>query len=495
MLARSCSKKRANFSKLMSLVREVKRSIDRHRTLSHGDRVLAAVSGGPDSVALLHLLYALRQDLGLHLEVAHLQHGIRGAEAREDARFVAELAAKMQLPFHLKEVDLPQIKSVAGKGNLEALAREARYRFFAAVAWDRKLGKIATAHTEDDQAETVLMWLLRGSGMKGLGGMSPIQSLNIPDGESSNQYVVVRPLLEVSKVEILEFLREKQLTYRVDRSNQEPSLLRNWIRLSLIPLLTDKTDPALSSRLARQAELIRGEEQLLDELAQAELGKIRTSEGIDSRALCKYGTAMQRRVLRLWIEQARGDLRGMDFHHVDALLRLIGEGPSQARLSLPGGWELVKEYEALRLQKNLRRRRRYPCYSYELVVGAELNIPEAGMAIQSRKILPPLSTFPDNLTEAAFDMASIGADQPLIVRNFRHGDRLQPFGMAGHKKLKDFFIEKKLALSVRASLPLLVLGDEVIWIPGYGRSEIGRVRAETEAILYLTAVPVRALLY
>jgi tRNA(Ile)-lysidine synthase len=456
---------------------------------------LVAVSGGPDSVALLHLLYDLSQELRLHLEVAHLQHGIRGEEAQEDARFVADLAEKIQLPFHLREVNLPRLKSAAGKGNLEALAREARYRFFATIARHRKLGKIATAHTEDDQAETVLMWLLRGSGMKGLGGMSPVQPLNITDGGSSNQYAIVRPLLGVSKAEIVGFLGEKQLTYRVDRSNQEPLFLRNWIRLSLIPLLKDKTDASLSSRLARQAELIRDEEHLLNKSAHAELDKIRTSDGINGRALCDYGTAMQRRLLRLWIEQARGDLRGLDFHHVDALLHLIAGGPPQARLSLPGGWELVKEYETLRLQKNFRTRRGYPCYSYELVIGAKLTIPEAGMAIQSRKILPPLSSLPDNLMEAVFDMAALPADQPLIVRNFRPGDRFQPLGMAGHKKLKDFFIENKLALSVRASLPLFVLGDEVIWVPGYGRSEIGKVRPETKAILSLTAVPDRALLY
>jgi tRNA(Ile)-lysidine synthase len=479
----------------MNLVRDVKESIQKYRMLVQGDRVLVAVSGGPDSVALLHLLYGLRQELGLHLELAHLQHGIRGEEAREDARFVAEVAEKLRLRFHVKEINLPQIKSEAGKGNLEALARNARYRFFATVAGERRLGKIATAHTEDDQAETVLMWLLRGSGMKGLGGMSPIQRLNIADGDSSNQCVIVRPLLEVSKAGILEFLREKQLTYRVDRSNQERSFLRNWIRLSLIPVLKDKTDAGLSSRLARQAELIRDEEHLLDELARVELDKIRTSEGINGRALCKYGTAMQRRLLRLWIEQARGDLRGLDFHHVDGLLHLIAGGPPQARLSLPGGWELVKEYETLRLQKNFRTRRPYPCYSYQLTIGAELNIPEAGMAFQSRKILPPLSSLPNDSMEAVFDMAALPADQPVIVRNFRRGDRFQPFGMAGHKKLKDLFIENKLALSVRASLPLLVLGDEVIWIPGYGRSEIGRLRPETETILYLTAVPVRALLY
>ena len=161
--------------------------------ITPGGDLLVAVSGGPDSVALLHLLYDLREELELRLEVAHLQHGIRGAEAQEDARFVAELAEKLGLPFHLKEVNLRQIKSAAGKGNLEALARAERYRFFADVARERNLGKIATAHTQDDQAETVLMWLLRGSGMKGLGGMPPthqldgtnIDSASWPYGDSS----------------------------------------------------------------------------------------------------------------------------------------------------------------------------------------------------------------------------------------------------------------------------------------------------------------------
>lgn len=155
----------------MTLQDKVKRTIEKYQMTMPGDYLLVAVSGGPDSVALLHLLYDLRRELELHLEVAHLEHGIRGSEAREDARFVAELAEKLGLPFHLKEVDLHQIKSAAGKGNMEALGRAERYRFFTAVSRERKLDKIATAHSQDDQAETVLMWLLRGSGLRGLGGM------------------------------------------------------------------------------------------------------------------------------------------------------------------------------------------------------------------------------------------------------------------------------------------------------------------------------------
>jgi tRNA(Ile)-lysidine synthase len=475
---------------VMTLQDQVKRTIEKHEMIMPGDDLLVAVSGGPDSVALLRLLYDLRAERELRLEVAHLQHGIRGEEAQEDAQFVAELAAKLGLPFHLKEVNLRQIKSAAGKGNLEALARAERYRFFAALARERKLGKIATAHTRDDQAETVLMWLLRGSGLKGLGGMPPTHQLDGTTTERTSRLIVIRPLLDVSRAEIEEYLNEKHLTSRVDRSNQDPSFLRNWIRLKLIPQLKEKMDRYLPSRLAHQAELIRDEEQFMEQLTHAELDRIRTPEGIDRGALLKYHKALQRRLLRLWIEAMQGHLRGLDFQHVEALLDLIADGPPQGRLSIPGGWQLVKEYETLRLDKQSRRiRQQCACYSYDLQVGEDLHIHEAGLIIQTREISPPLPPLPDNFTEAMFDVASLAAD--LTLRNFRHGDRLQPFGMAGHKKVKELFIEKKVPLSIRASLPLLVLGNEVIWIPGYGRSAVGKVTLATKAILHLKAVPVR----
>jgi len=157
------------FLSTVNLSKNIKTAIKRHNLLSPSDRVLVAVSGGPDSVALLHILCDLRHELGLRLEVAHLQHGIRGQEAQDDARFVQQLAERFNLPFHLKEVSVPRLRSQAGKGNLEALGRRERYRFLAEVARQRNLDKIATAHTEDDQAETVLMWLLRGAGRKGVG--------------------------------------------------------------------------------------------------------------------------------------------------------------------------------------------------------------------------------------------------------------------------------------------------------------------------------------
>ncbi len=473
----------------MTLQDQVKKTIEKHQMIAPGDGLLVAVSGGPDSVALLHLLYDLREELELRLEVAHLQHGIRGVEAQEDAKFVAELAAKLRLPLHLKEIDLPRIRSAAGKGNLEGLARAERYRFFATVARERKLGKIATAHTQDDQTETVLMWLLRGSGLKGLGGMPSVHVLDGTNIEPASRLLVVRPLLNVSRAEIEEYLKEKDLTFRLDRSNQDLSFLRNWIRLKLIPQLKEKIDGNLLARLAQQAELIRQEDDLMDDLARGALDEMRTAEGINRGSLLSHSKAMQRRLVRLWIAATRGHLRGLDFQHVESLLDLIADGPPQGRLSIPGGWQLVKEYENLKLDKQSRKMgQQCPCYSYNLRFGEDLLIHEAGLTIQSLEISPSLARLPDNFMEAVFDIASLTPD--LTLRNFRRGDRFQPLGMAGHKKVKELFIEKKVPLAVRASLPLLVLGDEVIWIPGYGRSEYGRVTRVTKAILHLKAVPV-----
>jgi tRNA(Ile)-lysidine synthase len=475
---------------MMQVERKVREFLKRQELLSPGDRVLVAVSGGADSVALLHILYDLRLELELHLEIAHLQHGIRGEEAREDARFVAALADQLNLPFHLKEMNLLQIKAAAGKGNLEALAREERYRFFADIARQRRLAKIATAHTEDDQAETVLMWFLRGSGLNGLAGMAPVHPLDRIDTESENGMVVIRPLLDVSRAEIEAYLNEKHRNFRLDRSNQDPSFLRNWIRLELIPRLKKKMGGNLHSRLAQQAELIREEDELLDALAKVALDETRNAEGMNRGSLLKHGKAMQRRLLRRWIEEARGHLRGLDFQHMEALLELIKAGPPQSRLAIPGGWELVREYETLRLEKRLRGLKQHcACYSYELRVGEDLHIREAGLTIEAREIFPPLPSPPADLMEVFFDSASFAGK--LTMRNFRPGDRFQPLGMHGHKKVKELFIEKKIPLSVRASLPLLVLGDEVIWIPGYGRSEVGRVTPETKAILNLQAVAIR----
>ena len=454
--------------------------------LLSGDRVLVAVSGGPDSVALLHVLHELRDELGLHLEAAHLQHGIRGEESKEDARLVAALAGKLGLAFHLKEIDLPGLRSRAGKGNLEALARQQRYQFFAQIARRQGLNKIATAHTQDDQAETMLMWLLRGAGRNGLGGMTPAQTLLTSGDDLADRCEIVRPFLETTKADILEFLRQRQIDYRIDATNRDTRLLRNWIRLELLPQLRERLDGRIAARLAGQAAMLRDEQAVLEQVAQAELEKCRRGDGLDRGILLRQPVALQRLMLRRWIEEVRGTLRGIEFAHVETLGGLAANGPAQGRIGIPGGWELHREYDLLRLVKGTRQRQPI-CYLYPVTLCEPLSIPEAAVSLLPEPLLPPVGVQPANSMEALFDADEL--PQPLAVRNFRNGDRFAPVGMDGHKKVKELFIDRKIALSERAKLPMLIGAEQILWIPGHGRSRIALVTPASRAIIRIKVVP------
>jgi tRNA(Ile)-lysidine synthase len=469
--------------------RRLRRFASDRRLFSPGNRILIAVSGGPDSVALLHLLNELREELSLHLEVAHLQHGIRGEEAKEDARFVAGLAEKLGLPFHLKEIDLPAMKTKAGKGNLEALARVERYRFFAEVVRGRKLDKVATAHTRDDQAETVMMWMLRGAGMKGMGGMAPLQVVKVGVGKIVESLTVARPLLDISKAEVLAYLKERRIPFRLDRTNQDPLLLRNWLRLELLPMIERRVGNNFAARLSRQAELIRDEDDLMGQLARQRYDALGGAIGLNRIALLQEPKALQRRVLRHWIEHKRGHLRGLDFVHVEEILRLIEGRVPQGGVSIPGGWEFVREYDALGLKKSRRGSTRV-CYSYQFEIGKVLAIPEAAVEIHSERMGGPIDRWPADLTEVVFDLDALPSK--LTVRNFRPGDRFRPLGMTGHKKVKDLLIDNKVPLSVRATLPLLTTAQEVLWIPGYARSEVARVTERSRALIRIKLASIGA---
>ncbi|MGE5817056.1 MAG: tRNA lysidine(34) synthetase TilS, partial [Deltaproteobacteria bacterium] len=383
-------------------------------------------------------------------------------------------------------VNIPAMKKAAGKGNVEELARQERYYFLTAVARERKLGKIATAHTQDDQAETVLMWFLRGCGTKGLAGISPLHVFGGANGGAA--ITLVRPFLDITKSEILDYLREMQLPYRIDETNKDPALLRNWIRLRLLPEVTGRIDPRWPARLAQQAALLRDEDVFLDRLGRAELEKLRVSGGLNRELFSQHDQALRRRILRLWIDDNRGHLRGLDYGHVEELLNVIEGGAPQARLSVPGGWELVNEYKIVKLEKSSRKRKGL-CYSYRFDASMVLKIPEAGVTLTSKRIsVPPDSrpAVPVSLMEGLFDAALL--PDHLTVRNFRSGDRFQPLGMAGHKKVKDLLIEKRVPLSVRSVWPLVLTGEEVLWIPAYGRSEIAKIGAQTREFLYVKAV-------
>jgi len=464
-----------------TLEAKVRETIQKYGMLSPGDSVLVAVSGGPDSVALLHLLAGLKEKLDLRLAVAHLQHGIRGDEAGEDALFVTGMTERLGLRFHLKEVDLPGIKSRKGRGNLEAMGREERYRFFAELAEEQGFLKIAIGHTRDDQAETVLMRLVRGSGRTGLAGIPPVRPVAF-GGQSSKGPWLIRPLIESSREEILTYLAEEKLSYRIDRSNLDPAFLRNWVRLSLLPELRERAGIGLDERLADLSEIWRDEEAFLERVVEERLRGLAEGERLPRAILLQEPKAIQRRLLRGWFEKILGSLKGIGFDHVETAIRFIAEGPPQGRLSLPGSWDLVRQYDWLSLKRRGAKRVSTPGYSYKLPLDGELLIPEAGVRFQS--VRGPPSGFlgaPGAGLEAHFDHARFPG--PLTVRNFRPGDRFQPLGMRGHKKVKELFIEKKVPLFLRRNLPILVSDGEILWIPGCGRSDLAQVTPDTTEIL------------
>lgn len=465
----------------MNFETKVRECIRKYEMLAQGDGVLVGVSGGPDSMALFHILCKLRWEYGWRLAVAHMIHGIRGEEAKQDAIFVAQMAEKMGVPFYLKEVDLPQMRVEGDEGNLEALGRKVRYEFFTSMAEQFGLNKVATAHTRDDQAETLLMWLLRGSGRRGLGGMPPLRKL-VSGNAGTAGPLLVRPLIEVSKKEIMAYLSESALEYRIDQTNLDCRPLRNWIRHCLLSQLQEKIDEKLTERLAHLADIFREEEKILTEMVWLRLERLSSSGNLMRREFLQDGKAMQRRVVRTWLETQSGRLSGMGFNDVERVLKFIVTGPAQGRLSFPGGWELVREYDTLCLEKKNGEKTAPVSYSYSFPRGGEVMIPEAGVQMLSSGF--SCSSFvarPGSELEAVFDSSSL--PETLTVRNFRPGDRFQPLGMQGHKKVKDLFIEKKVPLPVRRTLPILLAGEKILWIPSYGRSEIAKTGPQTREIL------------
>jgi tRNA(Ile)-lysidine synthase len=463
----------------MGIQSQVRITVGKYRLSTAGDRVVVGVSGGPDSIALLHLLLDLRRELGLHLEVAHVMHGIRGEEAEQDARFVADLANELGLSFHLKKIDVPKEKAQRGKGNIEAIGRQKRYDFFASVMRETNCNKVATGHTRDDQVETMLMWLFRGGGRGSLSGIPPLRSLE--NGSQGRNRWVVRPLIETSKEEILSYLKKRKILYRQDQTNLDPTYLRNWIRLHLLPELRHRIDPRLDLRLARLCELFWDEEKLLEGLAATRLQAVVRNATLDVESFRREEKALQRRLLRLWLKDGGGAGQGLTFDHIEGCRRLIAEGPAQGRVSLPRGLEVAREYNLVGVQRKKIGRSHHTFYHYTLSLDETLLIPEAGVRIRtSVQACPPTPRARDN-TVAVFDLEAIFP--ALTVRNFRAGDRIQPLGMNGRKKVKDLFIDLKVPTRVRQEWPFLLSGEQILWIPGYARSDLAKIGPTTSKVL------------
>ncbi len=323
---------------MVDLIQKVKDTIARYRMTRRGDKILIGVSGGPDSVTLLHILNILSKELDFSIHVGHLDHMFRGEESRQDRLFVEELAGKLNLPFSYEETNVPEIIKTRDISPEEA-ARSARYEFFKKIAIEYNLDKVAIAHTKDDQAETVLMRFIKGSGVLGLTG--------IPAYKELNGLIVIRPLIEVWRSEIEEFINSKKLFFRQDSSNLETVFLRNRIRKNLIPYLEKDFNPNIRELLNNLADNLRAELDFLELIGERKFKSIshikdRTVH-INFKKFLKLHEALQRRIIRLSIKRLKGDLRKISFQHWKEIEELIKDRPNGSIVDLPSGVSVLKK--------------------------------------------------------------------------------------------------------------------------------------------------------
>lgn len=443
-----------------------------------GDAVLAAVSGGPDSVALLYILREASSRYSLRLAAAHLHHGLRGAEADRDACFVKSLTEKLNVPCYAGKEDVRAYQQTL-RISLEEAAREVRYRFLSEAAEKHGFDKIALGHHGDDAAELILMNLLRGSGPAGLTGIPPVRE---------GRYV--RPLSDLSRADILGFLEEKRIGYVSDSSNQDPRHLRNRIRHHLIPELKKSYNPNITQTLNRLALILKDEEawagQMADSLmqdCQVETGKNYVVLSIP--ILCGLPIAARRRVIRKAVERVKGGLRRIAFAHVDDILNLLQKQGGPGQIHLPDRIRAAASGQTLRIFKKEPAQPEDEAISFDHILPGPgtCHLVEIGRILELSQVhIKDINEVrPAGENAAFFDMETILF--PLKARNFKPGDRFHPLGTGGSQKVKKFFIDHKIPLDERRRCPMLLSRDQIIWVGGHRIDDHVKVTSGTRKVL------------
>jgi tRNA(Ile)-lysidine synthase len=436
------------------LLIKIKDTIRRFGMLEPGSRAVVAVSGGPDSVCLLSVLHALSPELKISLHIAHLDHMFRGRESAEEANFVEKLAAKLGIPSTIEHIDVPSYCREQGLSP-QAGARYVRYLFFERVAQASRAARIATGHTATDQAETFLMRLLRGAGAAGLSAIPPVRGN------------IIRPLIEATREEVLEYLRSAGLSYVTDPSNAKPFYTRNRIRLELMPVL-QRFNPHVEERLASEAGLLRDENEAIDAYLETIMESIITQDEdvliLRRDEFNALPRAFRRRIFRTTIALAGRKTSKLSLVQIDEALAFMAASQTGRSLDLPGGLIVGREYDRFTISSA----RVVKDFSYALAFPGTTHIPELGLDVETR-LREDGEELPDgenNLWQAAFDYDKISPF--LTVRNRRPGDTFCPSGMGGRsKKLQDYLVDTKVPQRRRNMVPLLCAGADLIWVVGH----------------------------
>jgi tRNA(Ile)-lysidine synthase len=469
------------------ILSKVEHTLITHRMVQKGDTVVVGVSGGPDSVALLHILLALAPKFSFQVAIAHLNHCLRRDESERDEGFVVSLAEQLDLPLHVERQDVRYYQK-SHRLSLEEAARQVRYCFYDDIASKFGYQKIALGHHSDDNAELILMYLLRGSGPLGLSGIPPLRDARI-----------IRPLIDIKRSEILDFIAVRSLDCVLDSSNEDSQYLRNRVRNRLIPQLKAEYNPQIIDSLNRLALILDAEHRWIESLIQPIFEKVVVFEkqsriGFDIEQLNQHNIAVRRRLIRKAVLKVKGNLRRLAFVHVEAALKLAQKTAASAALDLPDRIRISRQNNVLIISKEAQNLRHLasapllsstPDYAYRLSKAGEIYINEAALKIRFSEI--PLEQTPDwrlsgqGTSTAYFDMDKIHF--PLVIRNFRPGDRFSPLGMSGRQKLNKFFIDHKVSRDDRKKCPILLSRNEIIWVVGHRLDNAAKIGPQTRRIL------------
>jgi len=471
------------------LEQRVLQFIQQNRLITGGQKILVAVSGGPDSVCLLYTLYRLQTELNISLHVAHLNHQLRGADSEADACYVADLARQLDIPATIEKRDVAGFQAEHRLSPEEA-AREVRYRFLSQTAQAVGAAKVAVGHTRNDHVETILLHIIRGTGMRGLRGLQPCLTLRFAD----NTLMVVRPLLETERKETEDYCARLQIIPCLDVSNQTLSFLRNRVRRELLPLLKNY-NPGIFESLLRIGRIAQDELALLDaesEKIWRELIRKKGNTVIFNKAqFLALPSALQRHLLRKGIEELLGTLKDIEARHIEEVIQALDK-PAGKQIILPDGLVFSIEYDCYLMGSDLVEQIPFPELKkeYGITIPGSIEIPgwRIEAVVQPPDALPPAGERPgyarENRFTACFDLDKTGT--MITMRARRQGDRFQPQGMSQTKKVSEFMLDARIPKAWRDRIPIICSPQGIIWVAGWRISENVKITAGTRQVLCLS---------
>ena len=454
---------------LMEIIKRTQEAIRKYDMLSPGDHILIGLSGGPDSTCLAVVLDKLRYDFNLSLSALYVDHMLRPDEVKREIAFCRQFCLERSIEFFVQSVDVKKHADELG-GNMQETARELRYQAYEDIAKKINASKIALGHNADDQAETVVMRLFRGAGKKGLSGIPAVRG------------GIIRPLIEIERQVIEQFLSEEiAQTYMIDSSNAKDNYFRNWLRGRLFNDLKE-WNPSVIRDICKTADILREEDEYLELIVTKTLMRLISRKGVNRIELFiapleSIEKPVLRRILRRAVEATEG-LRGIGFVHIEDIIKLIKKGKPGDRIHLPKGVRVVKEYSILKISSDPTVK----IGEYEIQPPCEINIGEIGITLEAfmeDKAEDPV----DGKTSCVFDADAMIF--PLKIRARAEGDFFCPAGFGKRKKLQNYFVDEKVPRDERDRIPIVLSGNDIIWVAGYRADDRFKVTDRTGKILKL----------